>query len=218
MSSRQEILNAIRRRRIPPVEQTPPDGPWTEYDDPHKQFAEVLEAIGGKCVVVSSEADVATMLSDNTEFNSARRVYAAIDGIENSNVDLSAIDDPHELENLDYAVLRGEFCVAENGSVWVTDEGLRHRVIYFLVQHLALVVPAENIVSNMHQAYQTLRFTEPSFGTFISGPSKTADIEQSLVIGAHGPRSLTVFLVSSSPSKQSPPISAGVSESEHPKG
>lgn len=195
MSSRQEILDAIRRHDLTPVEQTSPDGPWTQYANPREQFANVLEAIGGKCVVISREADIAETLGSYPEFNLADRVYSAIDGVEKSNVDLAAIDDPHELESVDYAILRGQFCVAENGSVWVTDEELRHRVMFFAVQHLALVVSADNIVSNMHEAYERLRFSERRFGTFIAGPSKTADIEQSLVIGAHGARSLTVCLI-----------------------
>ena len=74
-------------------------------------------------------------------------------------------------------------------------DNIRQRTIYFIAQHLALVVPRSEVVSNMHQAYQRLRFDDNAFGCFVSGPSKTADIEQSLVIGAHGARSLTVFLV-----------------------
>jgi L-lactate dehydrogenase complex protein LldG len=87
--------------------------------------------------------------------------------------------------------------VAENGSIWVTDRAVRHRALFFIVQHLALVIPAHSIVHNMHQAYDRLELGGAEFGVFIAGPSKTADIEQSLVIGAHGPRSLTVFCVDS---------------------
>jgi L-lactate dehydrogenase complex protein LldG len=91
--------------------------------------------------------------------------------------------------------LPGRFAVAENGAVWVTDAGVKHRAVAFIVQHLALVVPAGEIIDNMHLAYERLTFNDAGFGAFISGPSKTADIEQSLVIGAHGPRSLTVFCI-----------------------
>ena len=89
--------------------------------------------------------------------------------------------------------------MAENGAVWVIDRHVRQRAIFFIPQHLALVVPREKIVHNLHEAYRRLAFDGPGFGVFISGPSKTADIEQSLVIGAHGPRSLTVILTGQGP-------------------
>ncbi len=109
------------------------------------------------------------------------------------NCDLADVRDPHELESVDWAIMPGLFGVAENGAIWVTDEKVPHRAIYFIVQHLALVLPADQLVHNMHEAYDRLTVGTSSLGVFISGPSKTADIEQSLVIGAHGPRSLTVF-------------------------
>ncbi|MNW08326.1 Lactate utilization protein C [compost metagenome] len=47
----------------------------------------------------------------------------------------------------------------------------------------------------MHEAYQKIADSVYGFGTFIAGPSKTADIEQSLVLGAHGPKNMTVFIL-----------------------
>ena len=90
---------------------------------------------------------------------------------------------------------KGELGVAENAAVWLSESQVVHRAAPFLAQHLALVLSRENIVWNMHQAYERIRIDSEGFGLFVAGPSKTADIEQSLVIGAHGPRSLTVFLL-----------------------
>jgi L-lactate dehydrogenase complex protein LldG len=77
----------------------------------------------------------------------------------------------------------------------VTNHGGPHRAVAFLTQHLALVVPAAALVHDLHEAYARIRIPTPGFGMWLSGPSKTADIEQALVIGAHGPRSCTVLLL-----------------------
>ena len=101
------------------------------------------------------------------------------------------------MADLDFALVGAELGVAENGAVWVTGRERSQRAVCFIAEHLALVLPASLLVDDMHRAYERISFREPGYGTFIAGPSKTADIEQALVIGAHGARSLTVFLVDS---------------------
>jgi len=195
MSSREQILASIRRH-LPESSPLPDgDGPWIAYDDPVAQFASVLESIGGRCVRAQSAAEIERELMLVPEYANAQRVVSTIPGIGARAIDLAAVSEPHALEDVQFAVLPGHFGVAENAAVWVTDDDLPHRAIYFLCEHLALVVPADQIVHNLHAAYDRIQFAGPRFGTFIAGPSKTADIEQSLVIGAHGPKSLTVFLV-----------------------
>ena len=112
-----------------------------------------------------------------------------------SDVDLAANRGPARLERLGLAILPGEIGVAENGAIWLYGAALAHRAVFVIAEHLALVVAAADIVHDMHEAYARLEASPPRYGTFISGPSKTADIEQALVIGAHGARSLTVFLL-----------------------
>jgi L-lactate dehydrogenase complex protein LldG len=195
-TSKDAILNALRAQH--PPDAALPDlahGPWITYPDPVAQFAHVLAVVGGNCVRAAAIDDVRHELDRLPVYSTGKKVYSLVPGIESRNLDPHAIIDPHQLDDVDFAVLPGDFAVAENAAVWVTDEGVPHRVIYFIAQHVALVVPAGEIVHNMHEAYERLRFERPGFGCFISGPSKTADIEQSLVIGAHGARSLTVFLV-----------------------
>lgn len=196
MSSKATILKAIRKQlpqsiALPSLEQQ-----WTTYDDPIAQFSEILSAVGGDPQHVSDMNAVQEYLDQTETYTSGQQICHGIEGLEGGNVKLDEIEDAHLLETVDFAVLPGEFAVAENAAVWVNVENVRHRAIYFIAQHLAIVVPASEVVSNMHEAYQRLQFTgETSYGVFISGPSKTADIEQSLVIGAHGARSQIVFLV-----------------------
>jgi L-lactate dehydrogenase complex protein LldG len=202
-SSKTEILSAIRRNRPAPAELPSIAGEWTTFADRRQRFVEILEAVGGRAISARDVSDMNDQLQALPIFVEASHVASLVDGITAANVDLSAIDSPHQLENVDIAVLSGEFAVAENAAVWVSDRDLRHRVLFFLCQHLVLVVPAHEVVDHLHAAYERLaasrdgagEFAEPMFGAFISGPSKTADIEQSLVIGAHGPRSLTVVLL-----------------------
>ena len=93
-------------------------------------------------------------------------------------------------------ILRGSFGVAENGAIWLPGSAMLHRALPIITQHLCLILNKKNIVPNMHHAY-SITTNQPldDYGIFIAGPSKTADIEQSLVIGAHGARSMTVFLL-----------------------
>jgi L-lactate dehydrogenase complex protein LldG len=195
--AKDSILAAIRRKR--PAASAAPElsGDWTTYANRRQQFVDVLTAVGGQAIEVRDIAELNAGLNQLPAYTNAHRIVSCVAGAGSPNVDLAAVRTPHELADLDIAILPGQFAVAENAAVWVDDRNLPFRVVYFLCQHLVLVVPATEIVDHLHAAYDRLAgaFLDPAFGAFISGPSKTADIEQSLVIGAHGPRSLTVVLL-----------------------
>jgi len=108
---------------------------------------------------------------------------------------LSATVDPHGYEDVELAVIKAHFAVAENGAVWLTDELMCQRIIPYICQHLAVVISADSIVPTLHEAYEKIGAGDYGFGGFIGGPSKTADIEQALVLGAHGPLTMTVFIL-----------------------
>jgi L-lactate dehydrogenase complex protein LldG len=195
MTSRDAILAALRRA-APAVSPLPEAPPAIVYPDPEKQFAEALSSVAGKFVRVPDLAALNAELARLEPYAQARRIASLVEGAGKPNVDLAALKDPHELEGLDIAIVAGEFGVAENGAVWIAGSALGpHRAIFVVTQHLVLVVPAGQLVHNMHQAYDRIRLERPGYGLFVSGPSKTADIEQALVIGAHGARSCTVFVI-----------------------
>ena len=194
-NTRQKLLDKLRTQMI--EDQPLPEvieGDWIKFDDPLAQFAEAIKFVGGVCTTLNSINELPAKLAEFEQFRAAKRVFSTISEVP-GNVDLNETADAHDLDNLDFVVYPGEFAVAENGAIWLTDRNLRHRVIFFITQFLVLVIRRSEMVQTMHEAYARAQPPRPGFGLFLSGPSKTADIEQSLVIGAHGCRELQVYIV-----------------------
>lgn len=192
MSSRDAILRAVLRNR--PAALPLPSVPLFEHvrTDLPAAFAEALARSGGEVVHAAPDAVAARLAS---RYPDAAVVASTVPELVRGTTDLHAVEDPHDLAGLDLLVCRGVVGVAENGAVWLPESRLGHRAAPFIAQHLAVVLGAEALVWNLHEAYAHVDVAEEGFGVFVAGPSKTADIEQSLVVGAHGPRSLTVVLV-----------------------
>jgi len=196
MASREEILAALRGAAVPaqPLPAEPPAAA-VRYPDPVARLADAVRAVGGGMVRTPSAAELAREVAALAGRVHATRIVSEVPEAGGGTLRLTEVADPHDLEGVQLAVLPGAFAVAETGAVWLPTAAFRHRGVFVIAEHLALVVRADAIVNDMHEAYARLRFDGPGFGVFIDGPSKTADIEQALVIGAHGPRSCTVFVV-----------------------
>ena len=198
MKSKQAILDSITDSES--ATELPPRATYgITYDDPIAQFSKILKMVGGTAIRVQNTQALMDEMATLDFLSGASNVYSAIPTLLPSTVDLAHTDTPQQLHDLDVALVRGDLAVAENGAVWVTDEFLRHRVVLFIAEHVILIVSAASVLQNLHEAYEQLSFDKPQYGVFISGPSKTADIEQSLVFGAQGPRTLTVFLLDEEP-------------------
>ncbi|WP_161492750.1 LUD domain-containing protein [Spirosoma sp. 209] len=198
MNSRQVILTAVARNQ-------PATRPMPTLPEPSIElasadgFAQRVEAIGGTVVPISALTDIVSYVQ--TRFPPPARLVSTLPDLPLG----ERLSDPlvpgHTLETVDLALLMGAFGVVENGAIWLDSRHLPHRALPFICQHLALVVSSRALVPTLHDAYRRLSPDIFDYGVFIAGPSKTADIEQSLVIGAHGPRSLTVFLLTTDPSR-----------------
>lgn len=99
-----------------------------------------------------------------------------------------------KLNSLETVLIEGQIGVAENGAIWLDESNFPNRLIPFITQQLIIKLDSSQIVSDMQEAYRSINIENCGFGVFISGPSKTADIEQSLVYGAHGAKSLLVMI------------------------
>ena len=192
--SREKILAAVLQNQ-PPLAQLP-DITFLKGNTggAQEKYMTTLTTIGGKVLQVKSYDEIKALIPQH--FNAEKRVVTTITELSDiAELNRGEVIDPHTLEDIELGVIKAHFGVAENGSVWVTDDLMGQRVLPFICQHLAVVIGADDVVPTMHEAYQRIGSAQPGFGTFIAGPSKTADIEQSLVLGAHGPRSMTVFLL-----------------------
>ncbi|MEY4433638.1 MAG: hypothetical protein RLZZ44_1772 [Bacteroidota bacterium] len=158
-----------------------------------EKYKAVLKSIGGDFVEVKDYQEIITYVHQN--YSSTKRIVTTVPELAELGSTNWLNDDPHSLEDVELSILSAPFGVAENSALWVTEDNIGQRVTPFISQYLAIVVSKNNIVATMHQAYQLIGESKYDFGTFIAGPSKTADIEQSLVLGAHGARGLVVFLM-----------------------
>jgi len=196
MAARDDILAALRRNAPPGPAHPALDGTAARFDDLPARFAESVVAVGGTLVRVPDLAAAGASLRALPVRRDARKVVSLVPGVGDATLDAAAVKDPHELEGLDLVVLRGALGVAENGATWIEGVSLPHHALVVIPEHVAVVVDASALVPDLHAAYAALDLAHrPRWGLFLAGPSKTADIEQSLVIGAHGARSSTLILV-----------------------
>ncbi|WP_239058136.1 LutC/YkgG family protein [Crenobacter caeni] len=177
--SRDAILARIRRHR--PAEAALPDihaPAFITYQDRYAQFATLIAGLGGHALTLAPGQTVREAV--DTHWPAQGRVVDTTQAIHDEAAS------PHDWADVDIAIVPGQLAVAENAAVWVSQDALAYRSLYFLAQRLVMVVPRDALVDTMRDAYARVGFAEHGFGSFISGSSRTADIEQSLVMGAHG--------------------------------
>ena len=191
-SARDAILDAVRAAKPPAVAMPAVRvAPAVDGDMPSllDAFSTAASAAGAE-VVLAARDDV-SRLAIGALAGSANVLSTVAD----VRTTIPRSHDPHALDSLDLYVCGAELGVAENGAVWVATSDTMQRAALFLATRVAIVVDAAAIVPSLHDAYARIDVRAHPFGTFVAGPSKTADIEQSLVIGAHGPKELTLIVV-----------------------
>lgn len=189
-SNREKILSAVKVNQ-PTLSPLPQKLIAKQHPASTEKFQASLESIGGRVHYVSTSADINDCI--NNLFPSVGRIQSVV-----PLADLPFLEglkiEPSSLQDVDVALIAAQFGVAENGAVWVTDKELKIQILPFICENLVAIIDEKDIVATMTDAYERIGSGDYGFGVFIAGPSKTADIEQSLVLGAHGPKTMTVLI------------------------
>lgn len=162
------------------------------YPDPLVQFISMTQNVGGKVVELEEGQDINELVREL--YPDAKEIASNLPEITIATRNPDTIGSPQALNNTDVGVIRGVFGVAENACVWIPQQ-MVEKAVCFISENLVILLKKSEIVNNMHEAYKRIEFNDYGYGTFISGPSKTADIAQVLVMGAQAARSATVVLV-----------------------
>ena len=161
------------------------------YDDPLAQFSEMVVAVGGKVAVLADGEDVNEAIK--RLYPDAKVFASNLSEITIATLNPDTVAEAQDLNGTDVGILRGELGVAENACVWV-PQTMKEKAVMFISEELVLLLDRNKLVHNMHEAYTKIVMNDYGYGCFISGPSKTADIEQALVMGAQAARGVTVVL------------------------
>jgi L-lactate dehydrogenase complex protein LldG len=191
MSSRDDILASIRANR-PQVGRPLPSIPLFDDAPPASllaAFKDNLHRMGGEFLEPPSSGDVLAPV--RAKIVGANIVCSTVSEI-TGNYDIASIKSSADLADVDFAIVRASFGVAETGSVLLRDRDLNVNAIAYLAQHLIVLLDPSDIVVNLHHAYRRSEFRDGHYACFHTGPSATADIEGVLIHGAQGVRSLSV--------------------------
>lgn len=189
--NKEELLGKLRRNTMHQFDMPEASIDGIKYENTIEQFIETSHKVGSEVIEAKAGEDLNELI--RKVYPEAQVLASNIKGIK---VDLNPdmVSEAQDLNGTDVGIVEGDIAVAENGCVWV-PQTMKERVVCFVSENLVILVHRDKIVNNMHEAYRRIHMTEYGYGCFISGPSKTADIEQALVMGAQAARGVTVIIV-----------------------
>ena len=205
MASKEDILSKYRanvREKFDMPDLS--DIKATTYPDPLLQFMNMTKSVGGNAIEVEKGRDINELIKEL--YPDAKEIASNLPEITIATRNPDDVGRARDLNGTDIGVVRGVFGVAENACVWIPQQ-MKEKAVMFISENLVILLDKKQIVNNMHEAYKRLSdqansqeplaksFNDYGYGSFISGPSKTADIAQVLVMGAQAARSATVLLL-----------------------
>ena len=204
-TAKENILKRIREALINPVPLPFPnsEGNGSVYvqsdEEPVVIFAEEFTKLQGKFAFCASEADLKTQLSNLILEKNWGKVFCKEAELKEMLKSI-AVDDYSDLPSCEVSITGCEYLVARTGTIVLSaaQESGRTTSVYAPI-HVCiaytnqLLYDVKDALVALKDKYGNKGF--PSFTTFASGPSRTADIEKTLVTGVHGPKEVFCFLV-----------------------
>lgn len=191
MSYKNELLEKLRRNTREQYDMPTADVQGITYADTVQQFIEMSRAVGANVVVAKPGDSLDSIV--RSAYPDAKVIASAMPELSIATLNPDTVYDAQALNGTDVGVVAGQVGVAENGCIWI-PQPMKEKAVCFISEYLVIVLPKSGIVNNMHEAYARIQMPDTGLGTFISGPSKTADIEQALVMGAQAARGVTVVI------------------------
>lgn len=205
-----DFLNKLRQNTHVQYDMPDMNIEGIQYENTLQQFIDMTKSVGGHVMEAEEGDDMlneivrmaypeAKVFATNLPEIKLERLQAfAGDAAKAQEIELrnpDTVAEANDLNGTDVGIVRGQVGVAENGCIWI-PQTMKEKAVLFISEYLVIILKKEDVVNNMHEAYARIEMDPKyNFGTFISGPSKTADIEQALVMGAQAARGVTVVLV-----------------------
>jgi L-lactate dehydrogenase complex protein LldG len=167
-------------------------------------FREALEAVNGICTIVADEAEAASILKQVIELNQLRRIAVSdspmVDRLTRrlgGNLELLSDAQPEALFDCDAGISSAQWAIAETGTLVLESKNERHRLVSLVPPVHIAIVEAGRILRTMSEVLEAVSTASELSRTvtFITGPSRTSDIELTLAIGVHGPAKLHVIVI-----------------------
>jgi L-lactate dehydrogenase complex protein LldG len=205
-SAKENILKKIRQAlsQSTPIPFPQSEGHHSVFQpatqDPEIEFAEQFTKLQGKFIFCMDHRELAAQLKALVSHNSWKELYCREDSLkallkENSFDGFS----PVELKDCDAAVTTCELLVARTGSIVMSTAQASGRTVSVYAPIHICIAYTDQLVYDIRDGLVALKERYqgqlPSLITFATGPSRTADIEKTLVVGVHGPKEVYLFLV-----------------------
>lgn len=191
MTYKEELLRKLRNNTREQYDMPSGEVKGITYADTVAQFVEMSKTVGSRVVMMKQGERLDDIV--RRAYPDAKVIASTLPELTIATLNPDTVACAQDLNGTDVGVVAGQTGVAENGCVWI-PQPMKEKAVCFICEYLVIVLPKSGIVNNMHEAYERIEMPSTGLGTFISGPSKTADIEQALVMGAQAARGVTVVI------------------------